>query len=42
MKVDIDGSVKEKRVTSYFLLKVMLVGSLCVSGPFTLHTSCGT
>ena len=32
MKVDFSGVVNKKRTTSGFLLKVMLGGSLCVSG----------
>ena len=32
LKVDLDGSVKEKRSNSGFRLKLMLGGYLCVSG----------
>ena len=42
MKVDLAGAVKKKSVTSSFGLKVMIGGSLCVSGPCKLHISCGT
>ena len=37
LKVDLDGSVKKKRVTSGFGLKVTLEGSLCASVPCALH-----
>ena len=40
-KVDFIGSVKKKRVISGFGLKVILWGSLCVSGACTLHLYCG-
>ena len=33
---------EEKLLTSGFVLKVMLGGSLCVSVPCTLQPSCGT
>ena len=42
LKVDFAGAVKKKRVTSCFGLKVIIVGYLCVSGPFTLNIYCGT
>ena len=41
LKVDLSGEVKKKCVTSGFGLKVMLGGSLCVSGPCTFHLPCG-
>ena len=41
LKVDLAVMMKTKRVTSVFGLKVMLGGSLCVSGPSTLQISCG-
>ena len=37
LKVDITGAVKKKRATSGFGLQVILGGSICVSGPFTLQ-----
>ena len=40
MKVDLAGVVKKKRATSGFGLKVMLGGSLCVSGPCMMQISC--
>ena len=40
LKVDLSGVVNKKRATSDFGLKLMLVGSLCVSGPWTLQLSC--
>ena len=42
MKVDLAGMVKIKRMTSGFGLKVMLGGSLFVSGHCTFQISCGT
>ena len=42
MKVDISGVVKKNRATSGFGFKVMLRGSICLSGPFPLQLSCGT
>ena len=42
LKVDLSGTAKKKRATSVFGFKVMLGGSICVSGPFTLKISCGT
>ena len=41
LKVDLPGMVKKKRVTSCFVSKVMIGGSLCVSGPCILQISCG-
>ena len=41
LKVDLSGSVKKKRATSGFGLKLILRRSLCVSGPCTLQLSCG-
>ena len=40
LKVDIAGSVKKRRATSGFGLKVILGESLFVSGPCTLMISC--
>ena len=42
LKVDLAGLVKKKSVTSGFGSQVILGGSIYVSGPFTLHISCGT
>ena len=41
LKVDLSGLAKKRRANSGFLLKVMIGGSLCVSGPCTLKISCG-
>ena len=38
---DMSGLVNNIRVTSGFVIQVMLVGSLCVSVPFTLKIYCG-
>ena len=40
LEVDVNGVVKNIRVTSGFGFQVMLVGSLSVSGPCKLQTSC--
>ena len=42
MRVDMAGLVKNNWVTSGFVLQVILVGSLGVSGPCTLQLACGT
>ena len=42
IKVDLDGIAKKKWVTSGFGFKVILGGSLCVSGPCIFHLSCLT
>ena len=42
LKVDISGVVKKKRADLGLGFQVMLGGSLCVSGPCTLHLYCGT
>ena len=42
MKSDLDGTVKKKRATSGFVLKVMIGGSLFISGTCTLHICYGT
>ena len=39
---DMSGLMKNIRVTSGFCIQVILVGSLCVSVPFTLKISCRT
>ena len=41
LKVDLVGAVKKKRATSGFVLKVIIGGSLHVSGPCKLQLSCG-
>ena len=41
LKFDISRAMKEKRETSGFVLKVMLGGSICVSGTCILQLSCG-
>ena len=40
-KADISGTVKKKRATSGFGLKVILRGYICVSGPCTFNLSSG-
>ena len=42
LKLDMDRVLKKNRPTSGFVLQVMLVGSLYVSVPCTLHIYCGT
>ena len=42
MIVDVAGVVKNILVNPGFGLEMILVGSLGVSGPCTLHISCGT
>ena len=42
LKLDIAEVLGEKEVTKGFGFKVLLRGSLCVSGPCTLHIYCGT
>ena len=36
MKVDLDGAINKKGVTSGFGLKMLLEGFCCVSGPYKL------
>ena len=41
LTVNIAGVVKKMWVTSGLILQVILVGSICVSGPFKFNLSCG-
>ena len=42
LKFDLDKVVKKNRLNLGFLLKVMIVGSICVSVPCTLQLSYGS